>query len=322
MPASTDLDIKYRPKTLDAVVGQSDAVGVVRGFGADVPRALLFHGRAGAGKTTIARIIVRKVLDVSRMDCVEVNCGTVEKPLDMVRELAQSVTQAPMTGAHRAWVMDEFQAFSKNRFAMEGFLKILEDSPPHVHFLLCSTDPDRILKAIRTRCVQIPLRDVPAADLARLVLKIAAAENADPPVTQQLADRIAAAADGSARVAVKELEKVIHLADPAARLAAVAGLAGEGTEEFKLVQELLPWRGAANWDRVAAVLDALKESDPEGLRRMILSSARGQLLKPGFPGKTHAYNVIRALADPLFDRSSGHALLAAGCFRAVVPAAK
>ena len=150
------------------------------------------------------------------------------------------------------------------------------------------------------------------AELTELVSRIAKSEGVKVPA--ETVAGIVEAAEGSARNAVKLLEKVIGIADPEAQRAAV-GRAGAERAAFDLVRALMPFRGEPAWADVAKVLADVREEDPEGLRQMVLASARTTLLKAqGAADGARQYKVIRAMAEPYYDRASGHALLAAACY--------
>jgi DNA polymerase III delta prime subunit len=312
--APLDFDLKYRPQTLAEVEGQSAAVAVVKAW-KHVPRCVMLTGPTGTGKTSIARIIVKTKLDVGRMDLQEINCGEQESAIEMVREIGGAMSAAPMTGKHRVWILDECQTLSRMKFAQEALLKVLEECPSHVYFFLATTDPQRLLAAVRGRCEPVELKALSPTDLAKLVRRIADAEGLDPPLDDRLVDRIVDAADGAARNAVKLLQKVSGLTDPEARMAAV-DRQGVTAAAFNLAQELLPFKGGApSWPGVCKVLAAIRDEDPEGVRQVVLATARTWLIKPNSKLMEAAYKTIRNLEEPLYDKASGHALLAAACYR-------
>lgn len=308
----------HRPQTLDDLIGQPVVVKTIRGF-KNIPHTLLMQGPSGTGKTTTARVVARMLgCDPSnKFDYSEINCGAVESPLDKVREIKGGMTGAGLMTAHRVYVLDELQTWSRAKGAQEALLKILEDTPPHVYFILATTEPKRVIPTILNRCTKITFHAVKADDLSALVTKVVAAERLD--VARDVVAAVVEAANGSPRAALVELERVAGL-PPAERLAAVSA-AGAEKAAFDLVRELIPFRGAPAWSRVAAVLSAIEEEDPEGLRQMVLASARTRLLKGG-PDASMCYRAIRCLDQPFYDRASGRALLAAACYSIVYGTAK
>lgn len=312
---SSELYKRHRPKTLSEVVGQPDAVRTLQKF-KDVPHAILFTGPSGTGKTTLARIMAEKVGAVGRFDLQEVNCGTIDEPSKWVRQLEADMTGGAIQAKARGWILDEVQSLSRARFAQEALLKILEDMPDHVYFFLCTTDPKKILPTIRNRCSEVVCKTISDKEILGLIQKVAKLEKAS--VGQEVLDKIVECAAGSARKSLVELEKIIGMDDDEERMSAV-GTQGLERAAFDLVKALMPWRGAPVWDEVAKVLKDIEEEEPEGLRQMVLASARSTLLNPktDLRQKAHAAKVIDRLRDQLWDKNSGRAILAAECFAVV-----
>ena len=304
---------RHRPRTLDGVVGQDAAVKIIRGFAKDIPAAILFFGWTGTGKTTMARIVARMLgTDPdNRFDYHEKNCAAAESPLGMIQEIQANLSMSPVSSKYTVYVLDEVQSLSRATFAQQALLKILEDTPPHVRFMLCTTDPKKVLPAVRGRCTPIETKAISNKALTDLIIRVAKAEEVRPPVSAELAERLAAAANGSAREALVQLGKVMGIADPDERLAAVGAFV-EDEDKFGIVKALLPWGNKSpNWAETARLLEEFKDEDPEGIRLMILASARAQLLKTK---SQLAYKAICCLNEPFYDKTAGKALLAAACY--------
>lgn len=317
-----DLYRKYRPFTLDDVVGQEAAVKTIRGFGKRIPKAVMLVGDSGCGKTSLARIMCR-ILNVSGadpsrrgVDLCEINCATAE-PLETIREIQTGINKSALGGDARAWILDEVQSLSRATFAQQGLLKILEDGgPENAHFFLCTTDPKKVNAAVRNRCCTIAVGPIAEPLLRGLVAKVAKAEGVT--LDEAVTARIVEGAEGSARRALVNLQQVIGLSSREEQLKAVGGRAAAEKVAFDLVKVLLPFKGSPDWKQVAPVLEGIGEEDPETVRQIMLKAARTTLLKGG-PQAHQAYMLIQIFRDTLYDRNSGHAILAANCWEAVNP---
>lgn len=297
---------RYRPQSFKDVVGQPDAVRVLTDLGRRgvVPHCLLFSGPSGCGKTTLARILKSK-LKCSDADFREINCADF-RGIDMVREIRERMSLAPMGGACRIWLIDESHKLSGD--AQNAFLKLLEDTPRHVYFMLCTTDPQKLIATIRTRCTEIKLRSLKPGELTQLAVATATSEGIQ--LGTEVADRIGEVADGSARKALVLLNQIIGLKGEEEQLAAVA--AGEAsTQSIEIARALMNSRTA--WSDMAKLLKAT-DDEPESLRRMILGYCNSVLLGGGAAAK-RAFELIDIFSRPFFD--TGKAGLTAACWEAL-----
>lgn len=263
----------YRPRRLKEVIGQPEAVVTLQsllknGF----PRAVMMVGPSGVGKTTLARILA------TRLGCgddfTEVNCASMDGAIDTIRGIDRSTRRAP-SGCNtcRVWYWDEIQSLSRAGFAQQAMLKMFEDIPAHVYHFLATTDPQKVLAAIRTRCTEIRLRSLKVNELEQTVKAVAA--KAQFNVSDAVVNRIVECAGGSAREAVKNLQKIAGLSEDD-QLAVLEPPVVDKTAD-ELVR-LLVWQ-KASWDKLRTVLAGF-EDDPEQLRRRVLAVACGELLKP------------------------------------------
>ncbi len=300
---------KHRPKALDDILGQPKALKTLRNYLAKggLPNAMLFTGSKGSGKTSTAHAIARELGATTDLDRSDINCGSVD-PMDAVRTIAGAVRSYPAKAKFRVWIMEEFQSMSRAPHAQQGMLRVLETAPPHNVFMLITTDPKKIIPAIRDRCIEIsfkPLDDVSLTDILQRVCK---AE--DIKTSVKVARKIVEMSEGSGRRALVLLGHVAGYQGQEEQLAALDKPDVEKVA-FDLVKALMPFKGSPSWKEVAAVLQAIKDEEPEGLRQMVLASARTAL----FRGDKRARAVIECFRDPFFNQKSGDsALLAAACW--------
>jgi len=310
MTDPVELYRKYRPSKLSEVVGQKDALKALTDMGKRkaIPHALLFVGPSGCGKTTLARIIRTKIKCGDR-DFVEVNSADF-RGIDSIRSIRQQVGLAPISGACRVWLIDEVHQLTPA--AQDAFLKILEDTPPHVYFMLATTDPQKLKKTIRTRCTEIKCKNLTVAELEKLVTETAAKESVT--LGEDVAEKLAATADGSARKALVLLHAIIGLQSDAEQLAAIE--AADSEAEVKFLGAALMNR-SSTWPAITKILKGT-EAEPETLRWGVLGYCRNILLGSG-GNAARAAAVIDEFRDNFYDSKA--AGLAAACYAVIHPAA-
>src|SRR6202790_5436224 len=218
---------KWRPKRFAEMVGQEH---VLRALGnaldsGKVHHAFLFSGTRGVGKTTIARILAKSLncetagvssnpcgicaacreIDEGRfVDLIEVDAASRTK-VDDTREMLDNVQYAPTRGRYKVYLIDEVHMLSSHSF--NALLKTLEEPPPHVKFLLETTDPQKLPVSVLSRCLQFSLKRLPASLIGERLKFIAGAEKMefDPAAIALLAR----AAEGSMRDALSLLDQLI-----------------------------------------------------------------------------------------------------------------
>lgn len=298
----TELYKKHRPTTLARVLGQDETTKVLQGMLEEnrVPHSILLTGPSGCGKTTIARIL-RTSLECSDQDFQEVNCADF-RGVDMVRDIRRQMGFSPVGGKCRVWMIDECHKLTND--AQNAILKILEDTPKHVFFILATTDPQKLIRTIRTRCTELTVRDLSEKELVRLVKRTARKEKVDLP--EEVVDQIVQDSLGSARMALVLLDKILGL-DPGEMLESVRAQAAQENEAIELCRALL---GKKPWKTVSQVLRGL-QGDPESVRYAVLGYATSVLLGGGKQAP-RAYLVIDAFRENFYD--SKKAGLVAACY--------
>lgn len=299
---SSELYKKYRPSSLKGIIGNEATVRTLANMleRKTLPHTLLLQGPSGCGKTTLARILQAQ-LSCSEMDFAELNCSDF-RGVDTIREIARQMHLAPTGGVARIWLLDEVHQMTKD--AQNAALKILEDTPNHVYFFLCTTDPQKLIPTIKNRCCQLSVELLKREQLKKLIGRVLKREGEE--LSEELVEDITEASAGSARKALVILDRVLNLPE-SDREDAIKN-DPEEKEVIELCRALIK---GEQWSRVASLLKAIK-TEPENVRYAVLGYARACLLG----GKNaRAALVIDAFADNFYD--SKEAGLALACYEII-----
>src|SRR6202162_4448020 len=216
---------KYRPQTSDAVVGQEPVVRTLRNAIANdqLRQAYLFAGPRGTGKTSMARILAKGVHcaqgptttpDNTCHACVAISNGTSldvvemdaasERGIDDIRETREPVVLQPVEGRYKVYILDE--AHQLTDAAWNALLKLIEEPPPHLVFVFCTTDLSKVLPTVRSRCQTFVFQRPRLQDLVTVLTRVAEGEAIDAP--PQALSLVARAARGSFRGATSTLDQL------------------------------------------------------------------------------------------------------------------
>jgi DNA polymerase III subunit gamma/tau len=217
---------KYRPQRFADVVGQEHVTQTLRNAITQnrIAHAYLFVGPRGTGKTTIARIFAkclnctdgpkadfapddpkaREIAEGRSMDVLEID-GASNRGIDEVRELRETVKYAPASSRFKIYIIDEVHMLTKEAF--NALLKTLEEPPAHVKFMFATTEAEKILPTILSRCQRFDLRRIPTALIVRHLGEIARQENVE--IDDAALHAIARGADGGMRDAESTLDQLI-----------------------------------------------------------------------------------------------------------------
>lgn len=303
------LPLKYRPQTLEDVAGNTAAVEAVRTFikRKDRPRSFLFAGPSGCGKTTLVRIMAKE-LGCHHNDFFEYNASNT-RGIDTVREISSNCRLSPLRkGSTKVYLLDEAHQLTKD--ASNALLKILEDGPSHAYFMLATTNPERLLRAIQTRCSVISVAPLTSKDMTKLIKKICSAEEVEFP--SEVIQAVVTAADGSPREGLKLLDTIIDIEDDETALSMVQSFVASEANVKEICQILMQnGNKAKRWKQLAPMLKAI-QSEAESLRRGILGYLGAVLLNKG---DMKLADKMEFFKDNLYD--SGKAGLIQACFYAV-----
>ncbi|MCY4349071.1 MAG: DNA polymerase III subunit gamma/tau [Thiotrichales bacterium] len=264
---------KWRPRNFEQLVGQAHvARALVNALDADrLHHAFLFSGTRGVGKTTLARILAKCIncetgvtskpcgvcsacveIDEGRfVDLLEVDAASRSK-VDETRDLMDNVQFSPARGRYKVYLIDEVHMFSEKSF--NALLKTLEEPPPHVKFLLATTDPQKLPITVLSRCLKFDLKRLPSDDIAAHLERVLTEESIG--FETAALGLVARAADGSMRDALSLLDQ------------AVAYGAGTVTEE-----EARAMLGTVDRSRVIELLEAVAAHDAAGAMDVVAAIA-------------------------------------------------
>ena len=260
---------KWRPKSFDQLVGQEHvSQALINGLDQDrVHHAFLFTGTRGVGKTTIARILAKCLncetgvtsrpcgecsscvdIDEGRfIDMMEIDAAS-RTGVDDMRELLESVHYTPSRGRYKVYVIDEVHMLSGHSF--NALLKTLEEPPPHVKFVLATTDPQKIPVTILSRCLRFNLRRLLPDQIGDYMKLIVESEGVE--TEPQALVSISRAADGSMRDGLSLLDQAIAY--------------GAGKLTMSDAENML---GLVDHAHVASMISALASGDAEALLAIV-----------------------------------------------------
>ncbi|MDI5987068.1 DNA polymerase III subunit gamma/tau [Halomonas sp. M4R5S39] len=275
---------KWRPRTFHELVGQEHVQrALVNALDQGrLHHAYLFTGTRGVGKTTLARILAKclnctaqghgdegitstpcgvcdscRAIDEGRfVDLIEVDAASRTKVED-TRELLDNVQYAPTQGRYKVYLIDEVHMLSTHSF--NALLKTLEEPPPHVKFLLATTDPQKLPVTVLSRCLQFTLKNMAPERIVEHLTRVLEAESV--PCDESALWLLGKAADGSMRDALSLTDQAIAFGQGQVRHADVAAMLG--TLDHRHVLVLLEALAEVDAARVLAEVAALAEQGPD-----------------------------------------------------------
>lgn len=313
---------KYRPMTFDDVVSQPHITTTLRNqlINGKTAHAYLFTGSRGTGKTTCARILAKALNCLHPVDgnpCLECEiCRDAEENalsdiieidaasnngVDDIRDLRDGAVYTAERCKYKVYIIDEVHMLSKEAF--NALLKIMEEPPPHVKFILATTEIHKVLPTILSRCQRYDFRRILPQDITERLLYVAEKENIS--LDREAAELIAKTADGGMRDALSLLDQCIAFSENVT-LDIVSGAAGiAGREPVFDIMEAVADKNAG---RAAEVIDELygMSKDMQKLCDELISQFRNVMIAKAVPNNINLLACmpselerIKALADRL-----------------------
>jgi DNA polymerase-3 subunit gamma/tau len=291
---------KWRPQTFEAVVGQEPVTRTLQNALASgrIAHAYCFTGPRGVGKTTTARLLAKALLCASRRGaepcglcppCQELQAGTAVDVLEIdgasnnsvaeIRTLRDNVKYAPARGKHKVYIIDEVHMLSGAAF--NAFLKTLEEPPPHVIFILATTDPKKVPLTVLSRCQRFDFKPIPPEILVESLKRILAGEGV--PFDPEALPLLVRAAEGSLRDALSLLDAALAYGGGRLEGEALARLLG--TSAPAQIRALVSALVAADAGAALEGIDrAVRDGqDPAGLCREAVEAIRRLLIVKAAP---------------------------------------
>lgn len=273
---------KHRPTSFAEVRDQDHIVSVLEGAIAKntIPHAMLFSGTRGTGKTTLARIFAHEI-GVSDVDLYEIDAAS-NRGIDDIRELREAVHTLPYESEKKVYIIDEVHMLTKEAF--NALLKTLEEPPAHVIFILATTEEEKLLDTILSRCQVFRMHSPSRRVLAATVTDIAKKEGFD--LEKDAADLIAIAADGSFRDALGVTQKVIMTSgDTIGDGDEVAAIIG--APKSAIIADLLEGLHTKNTERALTAVGQVvaDHGDMKLFVRLLLERVRVVMLLRNMPAK-------------------------------------
>ncbi|MBY0539168.1 DNA polymerase III subunit gamma/tau [Patescibacteria group bacterium] len=257
---------KYRPSSFKEVLGQDHIIKALEGALKEKHsgHAYLFVGSRGTGKTSIARILARE-LEASDADIHEIDAAS-NTGVDNMRQLREEAAVMPFESKRKVYIIDEVHMLSKGAF--NAFLKLLEEPPSHVAFILATTELEKVPDTIQSRCQVFTFKKPTQKVLSEMVTKVAKAEGFT--LEKASGELIAFLADGSFRDALSILQKILaSSSDKKVSLEEVASVTG--APRVELIQRVISGLHEGKADgALSAIGEAVKANVDMNVFAMLL----------------------------------------------------
>lgn len=271
MGEKIELYRKYRPKSFDDMVGNEATIKSLKKELENGSHVFLMTGDSGCGKTSLSRIMAKEV-GAGDLSIHEINSAE-NRGIDTAREIMEQMRFNPSDGNAIVWILDEMHMATIA--SQNSFLKALEDTPSHCYFFLCTTDPQKLITPLKTRCSIVNVKPLTDEEMTYLLKRTARAEKIK--IGNEVYERICDIAQGGSRKGLKLLAKVLYLDSDDERLEVLKSDNDfENKEVIELCKTLL--YGKVNWPTIAKLIKNIDMSDSERVRQAVMGYMNSVLL--------------------------------------------
>ncbi len=286
------LALRYRPDEFSEIVGNKEIVNSINSIldrdTINIPKSWLLTGPSGCGKTTLSRIIATH-LGCKDNDLYELDSADF-RGIDTIRTIRSQMKYAPTQSSCRIWILDECHQLTKD--AQEAILKALEDTPPHVFFILCTTEPQKLKTTLKNRCISFEVEPVSDKDMTNFLKEIVECE--EKKCNKDVLNAITINSLGSCRAALQLLETVIDL--PIGEMKQkVKAVIERQSAVIDLCRALFKGK---NWSVVSKILKRMDGDNPESIRLAVMGYCSAVLLNG--VDSAQAYIVMDSFKSPLY----------------------
>ena len=265
-----------RPSRVCDIIGNDSVVKAIQQLldRPERPHVYLLKGPVGCGKTTLA-LILATGFDCKEDNIIKINAAG-NNGIDAMRQLSSDARTYGMGGGNKCYILDECHAITKEGW--DELLDVLEFCPSHCYFIFCTTEPNKVRKAARSRCTEYELNTLTEEEIKRLLNNVCTL--IELTIDPDIIEGISCVCGGSPRDAIQLLEQVIGITNIDEALELIVKGSEKDANVLDLCKMLMadPKLRFSNWKKIIRTFDAIK-AEPEVIRKSILTYIYNHLVR-------------------------------------------